>query len=353
MSRAREFADLAGSADAGGITGRNLIINGAMNVAQRGTSLSMAHDGTDDSYLIDRFFFAIVGNHGELDGTYAQVDDHPLSTNGKSLKWTTGTAEAAYATNEYVYLTQKIEAQNLQHLNYGNSNAQSVTLSFYVKSSITGTFAVGFYKEDSTTRIFNQTYTINSANTWEKKSITFAGDTAGGGIVNDNGAGLWTTWHLAAGSGATGGGSVGAWKNYGGLTDWADGQATNAVTTTASATWQITDCQLEVGEQATPFEHRSFTAEEISCNRYYYEAPALYRGHSMNVDFVTVLRTGIQFPVRMRASPTVTNSGVTSGFTIGTVLTSDQSHNFEISKSSTTDFRPALTSPNFKFDAEL
>ena len=269
MSRAREFADLAGSADAGGLTGRNLLINGAMQVAQRGTSLSMAHDGTDDSYLIDRFFFAIVGNHGELDGTYAQVDDHPLSTNGKSLKWTTGTAEAAYAANEYVYLTQKIEAQNLQHLNYGNSNAQSVTLSFYVKSSITGTFAVGFYKEDSTTRIFNQTYTINSANTWEKKSITFAGDTAGGGIVNDNGAGLWTTWHLAAGSGATGGGSVGAWKNYGGLTDWADGQATNAVTTTASATWQITDCQLEVGEQATPFEHRSFGDELRRCQRYY------------------------------------------------------------------------------------
>jgi hypothetical protein len=298
---------------------RNLIINGAMQVAQRGTSTSMAHDGTTNSYGIDRFKMSISGTHGELDGTYAQVSDHPLSANGTSLKWTTGTAETSYDANSYVYFTQKIEAQNLQHLNYGNSNAQSVTLSFYVKSSVTGTFAVGFYKEDTTTRIFNQTYTINSANTWEKKTITFAGDTDGGGIVNDNGAGLWTSWHLAAGSGAVGGGSVGAWKSYNDLTDWADGQATNAVMTTASATWQITNVQLEVGETATPFEHRSYGDELRRCQRYYYRISESVVGAGLMYGIGSYyatndLRVLVNLPTQMRTTPTVESSSTTNDF---------------------------------------
>ena len=267
MSKAAELAALIGSQSPQ--SHRNILINGAMQVAQRGTSKAFAHDGTTGDLLIDRFKLALGGTHEQLDGTYAQVDDHPLSANGKSLKWTTGTAESSYDSDEYVYFSQQVEAQNLQHLNYGNSNAKSVTLSFYVKSSVTGTFACNLYKEDGTIRIINKTYAISSANTWEKKSITFPADTGGGGIANDNGTGLYVVWHLAAGSGAVGGGSNGAWKNYGGLTDWADGQATNAVATTASATWLITDCQLEVGEQATPFEHRSFADELHRCQRYY------------------------------------------------------------------------------------
>jgi len=249
---------------------RNVLINGDMQVAQRGTSTTLAHDGTTDGYSPDRFRFTMGGTHEQLDGTVAQVADHPTSTNGKSLKWTTGTAESSYDADEYVYIVQKIEAQNLQHLEYGNSNAKAITISFYVKSSITGTYAFGLYKEDSTTRIFNKTYTIDSANTWEKKTLTFVGDTdSGAGIVNDNGTGLYVSWHLSAGTNTKGGGSVGAWKNYSGLTDWADGQATNAIMTTASATFQITECQLEVNSQATPFEHRSFGEELGLCQRYF------------------------------------------------------------------------------------
>jgi len=312
MSRAREFADLAGSADAGGLTGKNILINGGMTVAQRSTSTSMAHDGTTDAFGVDRFRISMGGTHEQLDGTFAQVTDHPLSVNGKSSKWTTGTAESSYDSDEYFYFAQLIEAQNLQHLNYGNSNAQSVTLSFYVKSSVTGTFACNLYKEDSTTRVINKTYVISSANTWEKKSITFPADTGGGGIANDNGTGLYVSWHLAAGSGAVGGGSNGAWKNYGGLTDWADGQATNAVATTAGATWQVTDCQLELGEQATPFEHRSFGDELARCQRY-------HQRRSGRINTLLTSTGGanrhaqVYFTQSMRAAPTVT--GATSSLT--------------------------------------
>jgi len=271
MTKAAELAKMGEVLTNSQIGGRrNIIINGAMQVAQRGTSTTLAHDGTTDGYSPDRFRFTMGGTHEQLDGTVAQVADHPTSANGKSLKWTTGTAESSYDADEYVYIVQKIEAQNLQHLQYGNSNAEAITISFYVKSSITGTYAFGLYKEDSTARIFNKTYTIDSANTWEKKTLTFVGDTdSGGGIVNDTGTGLYVSWHLSAGTNAKGGGSVGAWKNYSGLTDWADGQATNAIMTTASATFQITECQLEVGEQATPFEHRSFGEELALCQRYY------------------------------------------------------------------------------------
>jgi hypothetical protein len=311
MSKAAELAALIGSQTA--LSDRNILINGGMTVAQRGTSTSMAHDGTTDAFGVDRFRISMGGTHEQLDGTFAQVTDHPLSVSGKSSKWTTGTAESSYDSDEYFYFAQLIEAQNVQHLQYGGSNAQSVTLSFYVKSSVTGTFACNLYKPDNTLRIINKTYAISSANTWEKKTITFPADTGGGGINNDNGQGLYAVWHLAAGSGSVGGGSNGAWKTYGGLTDWADGQATNAVATTAGATWQVTDCQLEVGEQATPFEHRSVHDELARCQRYYFESQpttsyamqgigAVFDGDSSDIV--------VYFPTTMRTKPTFTFSNL-------------------------------------------
>ena len=269
MTKAAELAKMGEVLTNSQIGGRrNMIINGGMQVAQRGTSLAMAHDGTNSSYLIDRWRIALNGTD-QLDGTYAQVADHPLGGTGTSLKWTTGTAESAIASDEYGYIGQIIEAQNLQHLRYGTSNAETVTLSFYVKSSITGTFAVGFYKPDTSTRIFNKTYTIDSANTWEKKTLTFVGDTdSSAGIANDNGQGIWVSWHLVAGSDYDSGDATSGWTDYA-TNKWASGQATDAVVTTAGATFQITECQLEVGEQATPFEHRSFDEERSLCQRYF------------------------------------------------------------------------------------
>ena len=307
MTKAAELAKMGEVLTNSQIGGRrNILINSAMQVAQRGTSLAMAHDGTNSSFLIDRWRIALNGTD-QLDGTYAQVADHPLGGTGTSLKWTTGTAESAIASDEYGYIGQIIEAQNLQHLRYATSNAETVTLSFYVKSSITGTFAVGFYKPDTSTRIFNKTYTIDSANTWEKKTLTFVGDTdSSAGIANDNGQGIWVSWHLAAGSDYDSGDATSGWTDYA-TNKWASGQATDAVVTTAGATFQITECQLEVGSQATPFEHRSFGEELALCQRYY------SRNDARAVDGYTTSSVNIisnmSYPVTMRATPTVLQVG--------------------------------------------
>ena len=292
---------------------RNILINGAMQIYQRG-STTFAHDGTTSGYSLDRFNMALGGTHEQLDGTLAQVADHPTSANGKSLKWTTGTPETSYDADEYIYLTQKIEAQNVQHLNYSNSGAKTITVSFYVKSSITGTYALGLYKPDNVARIFNKTYTISSANTWEKKTVTFVGDVSGTSINNDNGQGLWVTWHLAAGANAKGASSSSGWVNYAGLSNWADGQGTNAVMTTASATWQMTECQVEVGDTETDFEHRSFAEELILCQRYYYRR-TVSTGYVEYMPYAiayatTDIQGGAFHPVKMRASPTLAFSGV-------------------------------------------
>jgi len=316
MSRAREFADLAGSADAGGLTGRNLIINGAMNVAQRGTS---SDNISSDTFVVDRFFVS----HGSVTPNVSQQTVTVGGETGLPTQFTKF-ARCDFDVNGGSNLGIHTRLEDTEK--YVGTH----TVSFYAKGTnpTGGQMAVRFIQRfgsggssqvitDPSSALF--TLTSN----WQRFSVTVTLPSVSGKTL---GSGRYLQLQITQ---------------------------PNADSGTGTFLLDITGVQLEVGEQATPFEHKSKALEEISCNRYYYEAPALYRGHSMNVDFVTVLRTGIQFPVRMRASPTVTNSGVTSGFTIGTVLTSDQSHNFEISKSSTTDFRPALTSPNFKFDAEL
>jgi hypothetical protein len=308
MTKAAELAKMGEVLTNSQIGGRrNMIINGAMQVAQRGTSLAMAHDGNTGNYLIDRFQCLFGGSPSSLDGTFAQVDDHPLSANGKSLKWTTGTAESAIASDELLFFTQKVEAQNLQHLQFGNSNALTTSLSFYVKCSITGTFSISLRKDDTTRRISNRTYTINSANTWEKKTFTFTGDTdSGAGIVNDSGEGIRIMWHLMAGSNSVGGGNFTSWKDYA-ADDFAAGLATNAIATTASATWQLADVQWEVG-QATPFEHRSFGEELELCKRYYHKLVATgpYQKFAVGVAFTTDdCMFVFKFNPEMRGVPTL------------------------------------------------
>ena len=300
---------------------RNMVINGGMQVAQRGTSLAMAHDGNTANFLIDRYQLLFGGSPSSLDGTYAQVADHPLSANGKSLKWTTGTTESAIAADEQLFIVHKVEAQNLQHLNFGSSNALTTTLSFYVKCSIAGTFSISLRKDDTTKRISNRTYTINSADTWEKKTFTFTGDTdSGAEIVNDNGEGIRIMWHLMAGSNYVGGGNFTSWKDYA-ADDFAAGLATNAIATTGSATWQLADVQWEVGSEATPFEQRSFGEELQLCQRYYYErmgagtALAVSSGEyqwAMNgIAYNTTLGLGgLSFPTPMRITPTLGYSAV-------------------------------------------
>tara|TARA_R100000030_G_scaffold95092_1_gene82350 strand:- start:229 stop:1320 length:1092 start_codon:yes stop_codon:yes gene_type:complete len=258
MSKAAELAALIGSQTA--LSNRNLIINGAMQVAQRGTS------STSTGYkTTDRFWFGL-NNFDNAAFTQAQSTIAPA---GFSNSWRIDctTAETALAADEYSNFLQIIEAQNLQHIQNGSTAAKSLTLSFYVKSNKTGTYSIALYKIDNTARQITATYAISAADTWEYKTITFAGDTAGGGITDDNGAGLYVYWHLAAGTNFTSSDST-SWSNYSDA-GFAYGHAVNIFDSTAND-WAITGIQLEVGEQATAFEHRSFGDELLKCYRYCY-----------------------------------------------------------------------------------
>ena len=243
------------------LSNRNLIINGAMQIAQRGTSSSGS--STTVTYQVDRFF-VYAGSTDQASFTCAQVSDAPTGFS-KSFKVSVDAAESALDSNEVLQVAQRIEGQNLQHLDNGLSTAKSLTLSFWVKSYQTGTFCVNFYKGDNTTRQITATYTVNQSATWEKKTITIPGDTSGGGIDDDNGSGLDLYWYLAAGSGNTSADST-SWGNYSDAGS-AFGQAVNVMSSTDNY-WQITGVQLEVGSVATDFEHRSYAQELALCERY-------------------------------------------------------------------------------------
>jgi hypothetical protein len=298
MSRARDFADLAGSADAGGISGSNVIINGAFQISQRGTST------TGGGFLVDRFELNI-NNTDNIAITQSQDSSGP-SGFANSWKILATTAESAVAADERVRFRQNIEGQNLQQFAFGTSAAKSMTLSFYVKSNKTGTYAVNLEQDDAS-RVIGSTYTISSADTWEFKTITVGGDTSGT-INDDNGAGLVVSWYLLAGSNYTAtdntsyGASADGKQAYGHSTTW--GQGTND-------NFFITGVQLELGEQATPFEHRSFADEMIRCQRYYQEVASgstYFAGNGLGTTNIIV---GIPLATSMRATPSIKQNGYT------------------------------------------
>ena len=289
---------------AGTLSNRNLALNGGMTVSQRGTSHSFAYNGTTTGYSLDRMSF-VTANLDSLTCTITQSTDAPAGFS-TSLKFTTGTPEAAIDANDIVYIQTLIEAQDLQHLQYGTSSAQTLTLSFYVKSSVTGTYGCTFYQGDAG-RNRTATYTINSANTWERKEITITGDT-GGTINNDSGAGFQFAWNLATGSDWDSTDAT-AWGAYVGA-KWGYGHAQDGVITAAGATWQVTGVQLEVGEKATDFEHRSYGDELARCQRYYYRhtdgSVANTHGVMSGMWYATASVYGtVHFPTEMRAAPTL------------------------------------------------
>jgi len=223
----------ADSLNIGQIGGRrNLIINGAMQVAQRGTSSSGGGYNTVDRFSLTK------NNLDEMGTTTTQSSDAPDGFSN-ALKLVASPAEAAIAVNERVFFTQQIEAQNLQHLKFGTSSAESITLSFWVKSDVTGNYAVSLYLLDDA-RVIGSTYTINSADTWEYKTLTFVGDTTGV-IDNDNGGGLQISWYLMAGSDYTSTDNTAWGAEASGK--FAYGH-TASFGTTDNDNWQITGVQL-------------------------------------------------------------------------------------------------------------
>ena len=286
---------------------RNKIYNGKMDVDQRNSGSSVSLTNNLTTYTVDRFAVQPVNMDEATDMTAQQVDDGPDGF-AHSLKITTNTAESAIAANEFVDVYQKMEGQDFQDLAYNTSGAKDITMSFYVKSSITGTFGFAIYRDEpGTDRIVNKTYTINSANTWERKTITIAGDT-GRAVNNTNTSDWWNIWHLAVGSNYDSSTSS-TWQNYT-TTNWGGGHAQDGVITTAGATWQITGVQLEVGSQATAFEHRSFHEERELCKRYYHAIIGKMGSWGSAVAYSTQNAQGwYSIHPEMRAAPTFTWTG--------------------------------------------
>jgi len=305
---------------------RNLIINGAMQVSQRGTSETGITTGkyanAPDRYLLG------LGSAGTW--TAAQSTDAPVGfSNSYRLDCTT--ADASLGGGDLLVFQQTIEGQNLQHLKKGTSSAESVTVSFYVKSNKTGTYIVELFDADNSRQI-SQAYTISSANTWEKKTLTYAGDTSGA-LNNDNGVSLYLVCWLAAGSAYSSGTLSTSWTAFT-QADRAVGQVNLADSTDND--WSITGIQMEIGEQATPFEHRSFGDELAACQRYFTKNSSASAYQAFIPSGLTERQFYTFFPVSMRANPTLTTTFSTGSVTntiIGTgeVKFVNSSSNFTIS----------------------
>ena len=289
---------------------RNLIINGDMSIAQRGTSVSSI---TSESYnTLDRFLIGI--NLGTW--TQSQSTDVPTGQGfAKSLKMDCTTADASPAAGAAMALQQRIEGQNLQYLKKGTSNATNLTLSFWVKSNKTGTYIAELLDFDNN-RTINKSYTINSANTWEKKIITYAGDTTGA-FDNNNGRSLDVNFWLGAGSTFTSGTLNTTWNSET-AANRAVGQVNLADST--SNEWYITGVQLEAGTSASDFEFLPVDVNLARCQRYYQIiADRTSTGTRMAITCAAAVDTtsvygAIQFPTPMRASATMLSTTVTNGY---------------------------------------
>ena len=290
---------------------RNLIINGSMDIAQRGTSATSL---TGSGYnTCDRWRSQISSA-----GTWSQSQSTEVPSGqgfATSYKWDCTTADASLAAGDSIIFQQRVEAQFLQYLKKGTSNAESLTLSFWVRSNKTGTYIANLYDENN--RNISKAYTISAADTWEKKTLTFAGDTSGA-FGNDNAIGLYVQFFLAAGSNMTSGTLATSWEAYT-AANQAVGQVNLADST--SNEWYITGVQLEAGA-ASDFEFLPHDVNLARCLRYFYF-------DDCDLQLVTgrvsdAFRVGYkQYPVPMRASPTFTV--LTSNGELGNTSVSDTS----------------------------
>jgi hypothetical protein len=279
------------------LSNRNLIINGAMQIAQRNTSVTGITTG--DYYTADRFQLTLsVGTW-----TMNVESSAPANTEfRKSANVICTTANTSIGSTGQFRINQRIEGQNVQGIKKGTSAAESLTASFWVKSSNTGTYICEFFDLDNNRQI-SKSYTINTAHTWEKKTITVPPDTTGQ-LDNDNGGSLGIFFWLAAGTGYT----SGALNS----TSWASQTDANRVVgqlNLANATgnyFAITGVQLEVGSVATPFEVRNIAQELALCQRYYFLSSSSRWWFPLVRTSDSFRRGNVFFPTTMRASPTVT-----------------------------------------------
>jgi hypothetical protein len=277
---------------------RNVVINGAMQVAQRGTSTSSIT--TSGYYTADRWRLGISSI-----GTWTQSLENDAPTGSglrNSVKMLCTTADAAPAASDIVGLAQRIEGQNLQQFLKGTASAKQFTLSFWVKSNVTGTYIAELLDTDNSRRV-SASYTVSASATWEKKTITFPADTTGA-FDNDNATSLEMFFHLGAGTDITSGSPL--------QTTWGTGTTTRATgqTNVAAATnnyWQITGVQLEAGAVATPFEFEDYGTTLAKCQRYYFRlVDNTSQQFAVGTYYTaTALAGTISFPTTMRSAPSM------------------------------------------------
>ena len=284
---------------------RNIVINGDMNIAQRGTS-STGITGSG-YYTIDRF-----NTVNTTLGTWTQSQDTTVPTGqgfAKSLKMDCTTADGSPAAGDRLDIQQKFEGQNLQYLKKGTASAESLTLSFWVYATKTGTNIVELFDNDNSRQI-SQAYTISSSNTWEKKTLTFAGDTSGA-LGNDNGSSLQVSWFLAVGSNYSSGTLNTSW-NSNTNANRAVGQVNHADST--SNDWLITGVQLEAGTTASDFEFLPVDVNTTRCLRYFQKTDYNFLGFGFATATSQWLYHNVFYNTLMRAIPTASsNSNAVTG----------------------------------------
>ena len=277
---------------------KNRIINGDMRIAQRGTSFAGLTNGSGGTYTLDRWVWDESGTSTAVQ-TVSKDSSAPAGF-VNSLKVLTTTAQALLVAGNGYKVGQLIEGFNTADLGWGTANAQTVTLSFWVRSSLTGTFG-GFLRNSAADRYYVYSYSINSADTWEYKTVTITGDTTGTWLTN-NGAGIEVRFSFGTGSDYLT--TPGSW----GATRFEAPTGQVNVAGTLNATWFITGVQLEKGSTATSFDYRPYGTELALCQRYYYQTVQTSGSNtSIASGFVntTTEATGlVTFPVSMRSAPT-------------------------------------------------
>ena len=274
---------------------KNRLINSDMRIDQRNAGASLTQS-TSHQFAVDRTF-----GIGGVAGKFTMQQSSTAPTGFTKSLLVTSTSSYSVPSGDLYLIGQSIEGFNIADLDWGTANAKTVTLSFWVRSSLTGTFggAIGNAGWLSNTRSYPFSYTISSANTWEQKSITIAGDTTGTWATN-NTTGLTVSFGLGVGTSSSA--TAGAWV---GTNVLAPTGATSVVGTNG-ATFYITGVQLEIGTSATPFERRLYNQELANCQRYYAKVFSSIRATAVTVG-TGQIGTHFTFKTSMRATPTMSN----------------------------------------------
>jgi hypothetical protein len=273
---------------------KNRIINGDMRIDQRNAGASITPTATG-TYSLDRWICALPQS-----SKYSVQQSSTAPTGYSNSLLVTSLSAYTVGAAEQFSVSQRIEGYNVSDFNLGTANAVTFTISFWVRSSLTGTFG-GSLRNSAQDRSYPFSYTISTANTWEQKTVTLTGDTTGTWIGATNGIGLTITFGIGVGS--TLSGTAGAWAGA----NYPSATGATSVLGTNGATLYITGVQLEIGSTATPFERRLYNQELANCQRYYYRLFPAVTNNTFAFGFASstvAVPAALSFPVEMRIAPT-------------------------------------------------